>query len=145
MSKMGAFVLDMQLRYEDEMESWAAQRREPESIAIVWPTLDCNGTSLQGSIESSLSELVDAFGECAWKSADPESKVSHCWEITFQHVDKGCVRATIYDWKQHDGGQRVTSNATMSYNVGGDSQCAVDCVLEWLEKRGKVNERTVWN
>ena len=48
----------------------------------------------RGSIESSLSELVDAFGECAWKSEDPESKVSHCWEITFQHVDKGCVQAT---------------------------------------------------
>ena len=30
MSKMGAFVLDMELGYEDEPESWAAQRRARE-------------------------------------------------------------------------------------------------------------------
>ena len=146
MSKMGTYLLDIELGYEEMPESWKAQRKEKYGIAIVRPTLDCNGTALQGSIESSLDELVSAFGECAWTSTDPESKVSHCWEITFEHVDKGIVRATIYDWKQHDGGARVNSNATMSYNVGGDSQCAVDCVLEWLSKtRGKTNERTSWN
>ena len=118
MSKMGTFVLDMELGYEEVPASWEAQRRERESIAIVRPTHDCDGTCLQGSVESSLDELVEAFGECTWTSSDAESKVSHCWEITFQHMDKGVVRATIYDWKQHDGGSRVRSNATMSYNVG---------------------------
>lgn len=81
---------------------------------------DINGTSLQGYIEASYWELVDAFG-------DPEPgdgyKTQAEWCLRFED---GTV-VSVYDWKQS-----VKPQDVKKWNVGGFDIWADDYINKAL-------------
>jgi hypothetical protein len=79
------------------------------------------GTSLQGTITTTLRELSDVFGEPTFYY--PGEKVTVEWEHTFKD---GTV-VTIYDWKRYDAGAPDTDEF-YEYHIGGFNKDAVDRV-----------------
>lgn len=90
--------------------------------------LEASGTFLQGYIETTRAELVNAFGEP--NSYEEGDKVTLEWCLDFG----GGVLATIYDWKRYELGT-PSLNEEMTYNVGGFSQESVLMVKKALEER----------
>lgn len=79
-----------------------------------------NGTSLQGQVEASYDELVQAFGQPTFGSGDGKTQAS--WVLSFD----GLI-ATIYDWKENVGPKEVTD-----WHVGGKSVNAAVLVQQVL-------------
>ena len=80
--------------------------------------VDSDGASLQGQIEASYWELVDAFGEPE-THVDNEHKTQAEWHLKFED---GTI-VTVYDWKQSCKPQDV-----MTWNIGGFSIFADDYI-----------------
>lgn len=75
-----------------------------------------NGTSLQGYIEASYSELVAVFGAPSYGPDDEDSdKVTCAWELELE----GGTVATIYDWKESK-----TPRDTYRWHIGGYNKAA---------------------
>lgn len=93
-----------------------------------------NQTSLQGYVYARFDELVELFGDPV--SGFDGDKVSTEWDLTFYDAEtEREVIATIYDWKEYDGGARARSNAHYQWHVGGHIPCAVAAVNQFLGSR----------
>lgn len=86
-------------------------------------------TSLQGYVEASFDELVEAFGEPTYTEPSGDGKVETEWEI----MDDDTV-CTIYDWKEYDNGARSRSGLAYRWHIGGRNREAVDVVSNRLNK-----------
>ena len=73
---------------------------------------DESGTSLQGYIVATYSQLLEALGEPTYNEPSGDNKVQVQWVVEFE----GNI-FTIYDWKT--GSREYTENELMKFNVGG--------------------------
>ena len=81
------------------------------------------GTWLQGYVNASYYELVQAFGPPLGRGDGYKTRCE--WVLAF---DDGAI-ATIYDWKKDEPVEQV-----MRWNVGGRNPIATEHVLEVLNK-----------
>ena len=91
---------------------------------------DISGTSLQGYIETTKTDLIRAFGDPIWFGEDGE-KVTIEWGLLFEDQ----TIATIYDWKRYEQGTPA-NDELMTYNIGGLTPRAVDLVKKALAQKG---------
>ena len=70
------------------------------------------GTSLQGYINATYSQLLEVLGKPTYDEPSGDDKVQLEWVIEF----KGNI-FTIYDWKT--GSREYTENELTEFNVGG--------------------------
>ena len=84
-----------------------------------------NGTSLQGTVNTSYEQLVHAFGEPDFGPNAQGDKVTCEWNISFSDG----TEATVYDWKYDE-----TPMGPAEWNVGGRSKKALWHVMDVLEK-----------
>jgi hypothetical protein len=75
---------------------------------------DESGTSLQGYINATYSQLIEALGEPTYNEPSGDDKVQVEWVVEFE----GNI-FTIYDWKT--GSREYTENELKTFNVGGKS------------------------
>ena len=79
-----------------------------------------NGTSLQGYVEATYSELVAVFGAPSYGPDDEDSdKVTCAWEL---ELENGIV-ATIYDWKEER-----TPRDNHRWHIGGYNPVAATLI-----------------
>ena len=71
-----------------------------------------SGTSLQGYINVTYSQLLETLGKPTYDEPSGDDKVQVEWVVEF----KGNI-FTIYDWKT--GSREYTENELMEFNVGG--------------------------
>lgn len=98
-----------------------------------------NMSSLQGHISATYQEMVAAFGEPHHSDPSGDDKVNTEWELCFEVVDFGettNVFATIYDWKDYDGGLRSRSGESYDWHIGGFNRQAVEAVRSVVDARG---------
>lgn len=90
-----------------------------------------NMTAFEGTVFARFNDLVEAFGEPSY-GMDGD-KVSTEWDLTFydNETDREVI-ATIYDWKEFDGGARARSGELYQWHVGGHSPAAVAAVNQYL-------------
>lgn len=84
------------------------------------------GTSLQGYIQSTQTNLESVFGPITFHGSD-DGKTTKEWVLRFKKEDTEIV-ATIYDWKT--GG--INSEDNYRWHIGGYNQESVDCVTEYF-------------
>lgn len=94
-----------------------------------------NMSSLQGYIEADFETLVKVFGEPHFTDPSGDEKVNTEWELRFEVQEDGeddtdYVYATIYDWKDYDGGKLSRSGVKYNWHIGGHSLDAVDVVKQ---------------
>ena len=105
---------------------------------LYWTTKDVNagGTCLAGTVTTSYEKLVEAFGKPVYVGTHGE-KVNIEWDIEFSVADfenpDETVIATIYNWKDYDGGAEAMSSDSYEWHIGGHSYEAVECVRKALE------------
>jgi len=73
---------------------------------------DESGTSLQGYINATYSQLIEALGEPTYDEPSGDDKVQVEWVVEFNDNF-----FTIYDWKT--GSREYTENELAMFNVGG--------------------------
>lgn len=93
-------------------------------------TVDVIGTSYQGSIDTTFGNLVEVFGDPTYVDYDHDAKINIEWELLF---DDGTV-ATIYNYKDYDGGAEAASGCVYHWHIGGFSREAHWLVIDELEK-----------
>jgi hypothetical protein len=71
-----------------------------------------SGTSLQGYINATYSQLLETLGEPTYNEPSGDDKVQVEWVVEFNDNI-----FTIYDWKT--GSREYTENELMEFNVGG--------------------------
>ena len=71
-----------------------------------------SGTSLQGYINATYSQLLEVLGKPTYDDPSGDDKVQVEWVVEF-----GGNIFTIYDWKT--GSREYTENELMEFNVGG--------------------------
>ena len=81
-----------------------------------------SGTSLQGYINATYSQLLETLGKPTYDEPSGDDKVQVEWVVEF----KGNI-FTIYDWKT--GSREYTENELMKFNVGGTTP-ATDFIQE---------------
>ena len=104
-----------------------------ETSFVVCDTIDTNGTSYQGVINTTYDEIVEKFGEPTYTDASPYEKVNAQWSIQFDvptedGEDYDYVTATIYNWKM---GYIPTDK--YEWHIGGFDFEAVDLVQKVLD------------
>ena len=73
---------------------------------------DESGTFLQGYINATYSQLLEALGEPTYNEPSGDNKTQVKWVVEF----KGDI-FTIYDWKTYS--REYTENELKTFNVGG--------------------------
>lgn len=71
-----------------------------------------SGTSLQGYINATYSQLLETLGKPTYDEPSGDDKVQVEWVVEFNDNI-----FTIYDWKT--GSREYTENELMEFNVGG--------------------------
>ena len=114
-----------------------------QTIQFIPCTEGANGTSLRGSIEASVADLKEMFGE-PWFEGFGD-KVTTEWTIEYQvgdDYDRKYGVFTIYDWHRcrniHNDYEKTT------WNIGGnnfDDGIAADLAVKIFEK---TNESLVY-
>ena len=104
-----------------------------ETSFVACDTIDTNGTSYQGVINTTYDEIVEKFGEPTYTDASPYEKVNAQWSIQFDvptedGEDYDYVTATIYNWKM---GYIPTDK--YEWHIGGFDFEAVDLVQKVLD------------
>ena len=104
-----------------------------ETSFVACDTIDTNGTSYQGVINTTYDEIVEKFGEPTYTDASPYEKVNAQWSIQFDvptedGEDYDYVTATIYNWKM---GYIPTEK--YEWHIGGFDFEAVDLVQKVLD------------
>ena len=110
-----------------------------QTIQFISCTEGANGTSLRGSIEASVADLKEMFGEPWFEGLG--DKVTTEWTIEYQvgnDYDRKYGVFTIYDWHRcrniHDDYEKTT------WNIGGnsfDDGCAADLAVKLFEKNNE--------
>lgn len=94
-----------------------------------------NMTSLQGHVSATYDEMVEAFGEPHYDTPSGDGKVNTEWELEFFDPSFSTyVVATIYDWKDFDGGRRSRDGSPYDWHIGGHRRSAVDAVESVLKQ-----------
>ena len=76
-----------------------------------------NGTSLEGYINTTYSQLIELLGEPTYDEPSGDGKTQIEWVVEFE----GDI-FTIYDWKT--GSREYTENELAKFNVGGKTSAA---------------------
>ena len=107
---------------------------------LYWTTKDvipC-GTCSTGTITTSYEKLVEAFGKPVYIGTHGE-KVNIQWDIDFGVADSldrdeydETVLASVYNWKDYDGGAEAMSSDSYEWHIGGHGYEAVECVRKAL-------------
>ena len=95
-----------------------------------------NMSSLQGYVEADYNTLVEVFGEPHYSDPSADEKVNTEWELRFEVEDFGeteTVYATIYDWKDYDGGMRSRSGEQYRWHIGGFNWRAQEAVQQCIK------------
>ena len=114
-----------------------------QTIQFIPCTEGASGTSLRGSIEASVADLKEMFGD-PWFEGFGD-KITTEWTIEYQvgdDEDRKYGVFTIYDW--HRSRNIHDDYAKTTWNIGGndfDDSCAADLALEIFEK---TNESLVY-
>jgi len=75
-----------------------------------------NGTSFHSAtINASVNQLINTFGEPTWQHNTGEDKVNFEWVL---ETDEGDV-FTLYDWKE---GRPLSSDETIEWHIGSHSR-----------------------
>jgi hypothetical protein len=91
------------------------------------PSIDINGTYLQGEVMATRKELISVFGN---PTEYPEGdKVTTEWCIKF---DNGLV-ASIYDWKRYEQGAPELDEI-YDWHIGGTSVDVVSLVKDAIHR-----------
>lgn len=91
-------------------------------------TLIVSNTSLMGYVTASYDRLVEVFGGPTYDEPSGDGKVDIEWNLEFED---GTI-ATIYNWKDYDGGLRCKTEQDYVWHVGGKSKMAELLVIETL-------------
>jgi len=81
-----------------------------------------HGTSLQGYINATYSQLIELLGKPTYDKPSGDNKIQLEWVVEFNDNF-----FTIYDWKT--GSREYTENELMKFNVGGTTN-AFDFIQE---------------
>ena len=106
---------------------------------LYWTTKDVNidGTCSAGTVTTSYKKLVEAFGKPTYVDTVDDEKVNIEWEVEFSVADfenpDEKVIATVYNWKDYDGGAEAMSSDSYEWHIGGHGYEAVECVRKALE------------
>lgn len=76
-----------------------------------------HGTSLQGYINGTYSQLLEVLGKPTYEETSGDGKVNFEWVIEFN----GEI-FTVYDWKTFS--REYTENELTEFNVGGTTSAA---------------------
>jgi len=96
---------------------------------------DLNMTSFQGCVEAYYSDLVEVFGPPTYDTPSADDKVSTEWCLRFFDTEFNReVVATIYDWKEFDGGLRARGNDAYGWHIGGKDREAVTAVMSYFDQ-----------
>lgn len=95
--------------------------------------VDVNMTSLCGYVETSYDRIVEVFGEPTYLGSG-DDKVDFEWNIKF---DDGVV-ATIYNWKDYDGGYFAMSSESYNWHIGGNAGIVSAYINEYFENEMEV-------
>jgi len=76
-----------------------------------------SGTSLQGYINATYSQLLEVLGKPTYNKPSGDDKVQVEWVVEFNDNF-----FTIYDWKT--GSREYTENELTEFNVGGTTSAA---------------------
>ena len=102
---------------------------------LVSTDADVNMTAFQGCVEAYYSDLVKVFGHPTYDTPSADDKVSTEWCLKFfDPIWKKEVVATIYDWKEYDGGLRCRGSDAYGWHIGGKSQDAIRAVMSYFEQ-----------
>jgi hypothetical protein len=94
-----------------------------------------NMTSLQGYYVATYDELVSVFGEPTYNTTSGDDKVDVEWDLEFWDAcTDSTVVATIYNWKDYDGGVRARSGVKYEWHIGGTGRNAVWAVEHILNE-----------
>ncbi len=86
------------------------------------------GTSFHGTtIDSSLNELIELFGEPQYKSYDTDEDMQYEW--TLEDQDGNII--TVYDWKED---RDISETEIITFNVGGANMYITETASEFLTK-----------
>lgn len=88
-------------------------------------------TSLQGYVEATYDELLEAFGEPAHYD-DSDNKVTTEFTI---FTEDGPI--FLYDWKEYDRGEKCRSGLPYDWHVGGRNRLDTLTVERMLEDQGR--------
>lgn len=98
-------------------------------------TIASSGTSLQGYMHASYSDLVEAFGEPQYTETSGDGKVDREWNLNLTEPDFGeSHTVTIYNWKDYDGGLEAETNPNYRWHIGGNTSLASIYVREAFEE-----------
>ena len=95
-------------------------------IKLIDTEASVGGTSLQGYVKTTYSEIVDIFGEPRYTSSG-DDKVTAEWDLEFE-VGGEYVTATIYDWKLGE-----TPFGEYNWHIGGFSTQAPHIVSHYMK------------
>jgi hypothetical protein len=90
--------------------------------------IDSGGTSLQGYITTTQSDLIETFGEPI-RFEEGTDKVTLEWIVRFENEEI----ATIYDWKRYEDGA-PGMNEVCEYHIGGNSRDVVSLVKDSVSR-----------
>lgn len=94
-----------------------------------------NMTSLQGYYVATYDELVSILGEPTYNTTSGDDKVDVEWDLEiWDAVSDSTVVATIYNWKDYDGGVRARSGVKYEWHIGGTGRNAVWAVEHILNE-----------
>lgn len=99
------------------------------SFTVKTRGVEMNMSSLMGYISASYEELVNLFGEPTYMDCDDDeyAKVNVEWTVLIQ-TPTGPVKASIYNWKDYDGGRYCQSALLYKWHIGGYNDRAVYAV-----------------
>lgn len=102
---------------------------------LVSTDADVTMTAFQGSVEAYYSDLVKVFGHPTYDTPSADEKVSTEWCLKFfDPTWNKEVVATIYDWKEYDGGATSRSGQMYRWHIGGANRKAVELVSNRLNR-----------
>jgi hypothetical protein len=89
------------------------------------------GTSLKGHIQATYDELVARFGKPKYDGEPSgDGKVDVEWCLEFENSEGDSFVATIYNWKDYDGGVACKSGP-YTWHIGGKSWDSVEAVMDY--------------
>lgn len=80
-----------------------------------------SGTSLQGYISTSYDKLVHVFGPPTMDETSADNKVDIEWVLQIQEDNDEPITATIYNWKDYDGGKIASESDVYNWHIGGNN------------------------
>jgi hypothetical protein len=100
-----------------------------------------NSTGLVGYMIATYDEIVEVFGEPTYNTPSADEKVDVEWvlKIIDHEFDDEEHIATIYNWKDYDGGAEARSGNKYEWHIGGHRKIVVGMLIDVFQSRlGKM-------